>query len=636
MDNLSSIHYICLFLNLSIMVNIISLTDSWGTQKGGINSFNYDLLCSLAKLDLEDLSLYCVVLNIDKAGLEDAEGKGIKIINLKSQEFSDAFVPFILKSINGEDAKNYFIGHDVISGKIAYECKFQSEYNSKFIAFHHMSYESYEPFKINFDPYKSSYKKSRQEIIFSNADIIFGVGPKLYKSAMDLVDDEQKSKCKMFIPGLPEIKSNQKLPNKFIGVCTGRLEYNTDYIKLFSLTVCALKKAILECGEGAFYHDSKVELVGLEKDLDKSKIQDIKNHISSQLNIFNLGEGQSLYNIVPYKEDREEIFTLLKRSTVALMLSIHEGSGLAGWEAIAAGIPLVVSKNSGLYEFLDDSFANQAAKYVYPIEIKGDGKTIFSQQDLENVSEAIKTINNQQSKWKEYATSLKKMLTKKYSWKKICISFLCDIGEKEIVKPLNSRYMIKVVTPHENYGSTHLLKKACKRIWLDAIIYPYYSKTGDYLHYQRMIQKNDKSEVNVIFPTEELVKFHNDHFNGYAGILRKGEYSEEDLLIELRTNIKAFKSIKNSLKAEDQNRFKLFECNTILFHPFVLIDNTMLTGYFSHSACVAPYGTWMLSDISDKIIYEKDILDIEDPMEQAIKRLVDEFQYRLSISKEIK
>ena len=60
-------------------------------------------------------------------------------------------------------------------------------------------------------------KKSRQEIIFSNADIIFGVGPKLYKSAMDLVDDEQKSKCKMFIPGLPEIKSNQKLPNKFIG-----------------------------------------------------------------------------------------------------------------------------------------------------------------------------------------------------------------------------------------------------------------------------------------------------------------------------------------------------------------------------------------------------------------------------------
>lgn len=36
--------------------------------------------------------------------------------------------------------------------------------------------------------------------------------------------------------------------------------------------------------------------------------------------------------------------------------------------------------------------------------------------------------------------------------------------------------MIKVVTPHENYGSTHLLKKACKRIWLDAIIYPYYSK----------------------------------------------------------------------------------------------------------------------------------------------------------------
>lgn len=82
------------------------------------------------------------------------------------------------------------------------------------------------------------------------------------------------------------------------------------------------------------------------------------------------------------------------------MLSIHEGFGLAGWEAIAAGIPLVVSKNSGLYEFLDDSFANQAAKYVYPIEIKGDGKQYFRNKTWKMSVKPLKLsiINNQNGK----------------------------------------------------------------------------------------------------------------------------------------------------------------------------------------------------------------------------------------------
>ena len=55
----------------------------------------------------------------------------------------------------------------------------------------------------------------------------------------------------------------------------------------------------------------------------------------------------------PFDEDRAALFDQLGRANIALMLSWHEGFGLTGWEAIAAQVPLIVGRQSGLYRLVD-------------------------------------------------------------------------------------------------------------------------------------------------------------------------------------------------------------------------------------------------------------------------------------------
>ena len=57
--------------------------------------------------------------------------------------------------------------------------------------------------------------------------------------------------------------------------------------------------------------------------------------------------------LLPFIQDRQALFDDLRSASVAMMPSWHEGFGLVSWEAIAAGVPLIISKKSGVYKFLE-------------------------------------------------------------------------------------------------------------------------------------------------------------------------------------------------------------------------------------------------------------------------------------------
>jgi glycosyltransferase involved in cell wall biosynthesis len=54
----------------------------------------------------------------------------------------------------------------------------------------------------------------------------------------------------------------------------------------------------------------------------------------------------------PYTDDEEEIADDICAASVVIMPSMQEGYGLVALEAIAAGIPIVISAESGIAEFL--------------------------------------------------------------------------------------------------------------------------------------------------------------------------------------------------------------------------------------------------------------------------------------------
>ena len=87
----------------------------------------------------------------------------------------------------------------------------------------------------------------------------------------------------------------------------------------------------------------------------------------------------------PFDEDRAALFDQLGRANIALMLSWHEGFGLTGWEAIAAEVPLIVSRQSGLYRLVDEALGDPGTACFRMIDVQGqegnDDTSNFTQPD---------------------------------------------------------------------------------------------------------------------------------------------------------------------------------------------------------------------------------------------------------------
>ena len=187
-------------------------------------------------------------------------------------------------------------------------------------------------------------------------------------------------------------------------------------------------------------------------------------------------------------------------------------------------------------------------------------------------------------------------------------------------------------TPHTKYGSDNILSKAKKRVWLDAVFYPYYARTGDQPSYKLLLEDNPNTEVVVVFPDLELIDLVGGNFEGLSKLLRYGTYTQFDLKKDVSNSLKSFMMIKRCLNHNAQQRFVLLRCNQLIYHPFVLVDNTALIGHFAHSIYPAPIGLWLKLNIEEKIILGN-ASDIESEIDRAKRRFIDEFYYRREKSK---
>jgi tetratricopeptide (TPR) repeat protein len=99
------------------------------------------------------------------------------------------------------------------------------------------------------------------------------------------------------------------------------------------------------------------------------------------------------------------------------MLSWHEGFGLAGWEAIGAGIPLIVSRNSGVYRLLD-SIGGAAVGCVRPLDVLGRGDGVPNDVDIQATKKLIVEAASDIPKAQANAESLRILLRfqRAYTW----------------------------------------------------------------------------------------------------------------------------------------------------------------------------------------------------------------------------
>jgi hypothetical protein len=121
-------------------------------------------------------------------------------------------------------------------------------------------------------------------------------------------------------------------------------------------------------------------------------------------------------NATVYTADRQKLFDALADNEVALMLSWHEGFGLVGWEAISAGVPLVVSKRTGLYKLLNSPDDPVGAACVSVVDVRGSDGGMPDDADVAEVADALFRIAVNWEQFYQKAITLRDHLAKKYTW----------------------------------------------------------------------------------------------------------------------------------------------------------------------------------------------------------------------------
>ena len=418
------------------MTLFVFISDGWGAVSGGINCFNYELAtaCAHVKKNGKDLEICCVVPNLGEEDQGKMQEEGIIPVTLSKEAYdSPEAAQLIYGKIQNKLNRSYpdrcntfCIGHDIYSGslskRLADECRGWN------IVFHHMDYESYYSL-VKADVKKYNEKIDLQKAVLCDADLICAVGPMLLQSAKDIARQGEGGGVIEVFPGLAEFQPLKDYPNRFQPIVFGRVEEDNQLIKQTPLAIDAFARAIaLDEDTPIIKNNPTLYVVGYDIDDPDALKTEVRRLQKETAKI-----AGCVCNVVPhpYTTDRAELGRRLCAASAAMMLSLHEGFGMVGYEAIAAGIPLILSKNTGLYLFLKNEGLEH---YIYPVEIKGSmeaGK--YSEEDLNVVARALRDIRQNESEYKKKAVKLSERLRKeknRYSWEAVSDSFISRISER--------------------------------------------------------------------------------------------------------------------------------------------------------------------------------------------------------------
>ncbi len=421
-------------------MNIVFLSTAWGPKLGGINSFNADLATALAQTLGGNDRVFCATPSAQDVDLADAFGKGVTLLNLSDKvadsRFDEAWIDDVVRELRKIDISHvdWWVGHDVITGAAALRA--EETYGGRSTLIHHMSYARYQGVKTD-DPVRADQKSYEQVELFRRSKHEFAVGPLLSRAAKELTG----RKAFELIPGFPANISDHSSDDRIVGITFGRMEHQDDRIKQGLLAVSGFARSVKAAREAEDWknplRESSFYILGLG---DRWLVE--AEQIQKQAE----REAQAALNIVPlpYDASRKMLLARLERCNLALMLSWHEGFGLAGWEAIAAETPLILSRNSGLYELLERSLPGIGPGCVEAVDIRGKRgspeQRNFHPEDLDAVVKSIKRIAGNLEAAKNRARELKQQLVSRLgcTWGHTAASFIEELsgGTKSLSPPV--------------------------------------------------------------------------------------------------------------------------------------------------------------------------------------------------------
>ena len=313
-------------------LGVTILASEWGSTKGGLSTLSKELAIELAKCPEVEISFF--VPQCSEEDKRTALSHHIEIVEATRLTGYDelewlSFPPDHLQI-------DVIVGHGVKLGRQAQVIR--ESRKCKWIQVVHTDPEELGMYKSYQNPISTGERKHKVEVeLCEKADFVVGVGPKL---------------CEVFRGYLRWCKKDETILDITPGVFGefGNIEHAAEERERCGILVFGrgdaedfrLKGFDVAGKAVAKLNDTHLVFVGAPE----GKHEDIAKRL------LECGLPAHRLTVRSFLQSREDLKRLFCEVDLVLMPSRTEGFGLTGLEALSAGLPVLVSKNSGFGEAL--------------------------------------------------------------------------------------------------------------------------------------------------------------------------------------------------------------------------------------------------------------------------------------------
>ena len=317
-------------------LNVTLLASGWGSSMGGLSTINRKVAMFLAKHNQLSITLLVPEFACSEKDRRDAGRHNIAIREAQSRPgYTD---PLDWLSVPPRD-----LGIDIVLGhgaKLGKQAQFIKELKScKWVQVVHTAPEELGMYKNYSEPIAKGEEKNRAEVdLCKLADLVVAVGPKLREVYSSYLRSSKKHIMQL-TPGIfHEFSTTEQAPQegeKFKVLTFGRSDPEDLCLKGYDIAA----KAVAELQDSY-----RLVFVGAADGRQEE--------VAKQL--VRCGISRYQLTVRKFATSNERLKELFCEVDLAIMPSRTEGFGLTALEALSAGLPILVSSNSGFGEALRD------------------------------------------------------------------------------------------------------------------------------------------------------------------------------------------------------------------------------------------------------------------------------------------
>ena len=373
----------------SSKLRVTLLSSEWRSTKGGLSTINRELAIQLAKHPSVEVTVY-----LPQCSEEDKQVAASHNVQIVLAEKRPGLEPELwLSCLPKDHVVDCVIGHGAVLGRQVQIIK--HHHHCKWIQIVHTAPEQLGMYKEYEEHISRGEDKHQVEVeLCKLADQVAAVGPKLAEVFSGYLRPCGKDQDVLnFTPGIfsefADVNQATEERKAFNVLVFGRGD-NEDF-RLKGYDVAA--QAIAELKDMTY----KLVFVGATRGEEEKVAKKLVEQ----------GIGPTQLTVRRFNESREQLAQLFSEVDLAIMPSRTEGFGLAALEALSAGLPVLVSGNSGLGEALK--------------KVPFASSCVIESEDPRDWAKAIKAVREKDRNLRLLEIEIiREQYAKMYSWQDHC------------------------------------------------------------------------------------------------------------------------------------------------------------------------------------------------------------------------